>query len=503
MLKKLLLIIHILQNITSLTLNLKTITIKKNNFRNLNSDSTLYGNAHIEKYYYVNLYLGKLGIKQSYLLDTGSTITTSPCNLCKDCGKHKNNYYPISNDSIIKCEDPNCYLVNSNCYREECDFMISYLEGSNLEGIFVNEIVRFGDNFTNQKLNYIPIGCTTKESHLFRDQLADGIIGLSFSEYNFVSILKKSNIVKKNIFSICLSQYGGYFTIEDINKKYHLSNNISYTNIEWGNHYYINVNSINILNETIDISNRIFIDSGTTYTYFPTNITNLIIKIFRNICNKKENKNKCGIYERNKNYGACFYFNNNDEILYAINNIFPNITFNINNDLEYIWTPKNYYYNFSSVENNSICLGFNDEIGSFILGSTWMRGYDIIFDNENEKIGFVMSDCNKGIIDNNGEDLPIINNKNDDNNKIIDKNICDEVKESGNQKFYIFYILILGALIGGFVLFIFAIFNLRRGRNFLWFKIDGEKLIKNPNINIEMNSNKNYFNEYGLFPDNK
>ena len=500
--KKLIFIIYIVKKIISLTLNIKSTTIK-NNIRKLNSDSTLYGNAHIEKYYYVNLYLGKLGIKQSYLLDTGSSITTSPCNLCKDCGKHKNNYYSISNETIINCDDPKCYMVNSNCFEGDCNFIIGYLEGSNLEGIYVNEIVRFGDNYTNQKLNYIPIGCTTKETHLFRDQLADGIIGLSNSEYNFVSVLKKNNIIKKNIFSICLSQFGGYFTIDDINKKYHLSKNILYTNIEWGSHFYIKVNSINVLNETIDISKRIFIDSGTTYTYFPTNITNIIIKKIRNICNKEENKNKCGIYERNKNYGACFYFNNNDEILYAINNIFPNITFNINNDLEYIWIPKNYYYNFSSVENNSICLGFNDEVGSFIFGSTWMRGYDIIFDNENEKIGFVMSDCNKGIIDNIGEDLPIIDNKNDVDNKLIDKNICDDITESNNWNYYIIYILILGVLIGGFLLFIFAIFNLRRGRNFLLFKIEGEQMVKNPKPIIEMNSNKFFSNEFGLFPDNK
>ena len=501
--KKLLLIIYILKKIISLTLNLKSITIKKNDLRNLNSDSTLYGNAHIEKYYYVNLYLGKLGIKHSYLLDTGSSITTSPCNLCKDCGKHKHNYYSISNETIIKCEDPKCIEVYSDCFEGECNFMISYLEGSSLEGIYINEIVRFGDNFTNQNLNYIPIGCTTKETHLFRDQLADGIMGLSNSEYNFVSILKKNNIIKKNIFSICLSQYGGYFTIDDINTKYHLSNKILYTNIEWGNHFYIKLNSINILNETIDISKRVFIDSGTTYTYFSTNITNIIIKKIRSICNKKENKNKCGIYERNKNYGACFYFKNNDEILYAINNIFPNITFNINNDLEYIWIPKNYYYNFSSVENNSICLGFNDEIGGFILGSTWMRGYDIIFDSEKEKVGFVMSDCNKGIIDNTGEDLPIIDNNNDVDDKLIDKNICDEVNKSNNGKFYIIYIFILGVLIGGFILFIFAIFNLRRGRNFLCFKIEGENMVKNIKPIVEMISNKSISNEYGLFPDNK
>ena len=484
MLKKLILIIHILQKITSLTLNLKTITIKKNNFRNLNSDSTLYGNAHIEKYYYVNLYLGKLGIKQSYLLDTGSTITTSPCNLCKDCGKHKNNYYPISNDSIIKCEDPNCYLVNSNCYREVCDFMISYLEGSNLEGIFVNEIVRFGDNFTNQKLNYIPIGCTTKESHLFRDQLADGIIGLSFSEYNFVSILKRSNIIKKNIFSICLSQYGGYFTIEDINKKYHLSNNISYTNIEWGNHYYINVNSINILNETIDISNRIFIDSGTTYTYFPSYYGNKIIDKINEICNKENNKNKCGKYEEINNFGSCYSFNNKKDIIYALDNIFPNITFILNNNIKYIWRPYDYYFNYS----NKICLGFTEMGNKFILGSTWMRGHDIIFNRENFTIGFVEADCNKGI----NYNLQDLDDKENENNF---NGFC--IRNFGLLYFFLF---ILGILFIISIIFIISINKLRKGKKFLFFQNEENQLKIISNHNIEIKKKKKIEDKYNLLP---
>ena len=484
---KIIIIVQIIQKLKGLTFEIKTIKNEKI-FRNLNSNSQIYGNSHILNYYYTNLYLGKLGKKQSYLLDTGSSITSSPCNLCLECGNHKNNYFQILDENILKCHDDKCTMVNNNCYDDNnnCSFIVTYLDSSHLEGIYVNEIVRFGDNYLNQKINYIPIGCTIKETHFFKKQLADGIMGLSNSNKNFITILKNHGIIKKNIFSICLSQLGGYFTIEEINNKHHLSNQILYTEMIDYRYYIINVTSITINNKSINVLKKAIIDSGTTYTYFPSEITNYLIKIIRQICNKK-----CGKFERKREFGGCFYFRNNEEMLYAINNIFPNITFSINNEINYIWTPQNYYYNFSLKENNSFCLGFSSDYENFILGSTWMKGYDIIFDREDNKIGFVVSNCN--FYNNNGEEENVIDN-NYDNENIIDKNICDNFPNS-----IFIYLFVCGILVAILIMFFLGICFLRRGNNFLWIKFEKEKLIMNPNINIELNSSNNSTSNYALF----
>ena len=141
----------------------------------------VYGSAFKLNYYYSNLYLGNDMQKQGYILDTGSTITTSTCSpICKHCGKHICPAYDIkTDDKIISCNDEKCKLVTSKCNgsTNKCSFSISYSEGSSLSGVYINEIVRFGENYKEQIGTFVPIGCTTDENHLFYTQDANGIMG--------------------------------------------------------------------------------------------------------------------------------------------------------------------------------------------------------------------------------------------------------------------------------------------------------------------------------------
>ena len=51
-------------------------------------------------------------------------------------------------------------------------------------------------------------------------------MGLQKSDKSFPSILYKLNIINKNIFSLCLAEEGGYFTVGEILSEAHLNNNI-------------------------------------------------------------------------------------------------------------------------------------------------------------------------------------------------------------------------------------------------------------------------------------
>ena len=467
--------------INSISFDLKTTKLKPN-FRNL--DSTIFGNSHILYYYYANLYLGKKGIKQSYILDTGSSITTSPCELCKECGKHKNKYFKINNENIIKCNSDKCNMVRNNCNNDLCTFQISYDEGSSLKGIYINELIRFGDNFNDTNYFFFPIGCTIKETHLFKTQLADGIMGLSNSNINFVSILKNNGIIKNNIFSLCLAQNGGFFTIDEIQYKYHLSNKINYVKISNSDFYNLEILNISISNEVIIINSNAIIDSGTTYTYIPSFFGNKIVNKINEICNNENNKNKCGKYEEINNFGSCYSFNNKKDIIYALDNIFPNITFILNNNIKYIWRPYDYYFNYS----NKICLGFTYMGNRFILGSTWMRGHDIIFNRDNFSIGFVEADCNKGI----NYNLQDLDDKENENNF---NGFC--IRNFGLLYFYLF---ILGILFILSIILIITINKLRKGKKFLFFQNEENQLKIISNHNIEMNIQKKIEDKYNLLP---
>jgi hypothetical protein len=91
-----------------------------------------------------------------------------------------------------------------------------------LKGVYIDEEIRFGSDYKNQKAYKMPIGCTKEENHLFYTQDANGIMGLANSEYNFVEILYKNGAIKNSIFSLCFSQLGGIFNIEEINNKTHI-----------------------------------------------------------------------------------------------------------------------------------------------------------------------------------------------------------------------------------------------------------------------------------------
>ena len=469
----------------------QTKTSSFTSLRNLLSDTSVYGSSYALNYYYANLYLGTPPIKQSYIIDTGSSITTAPCQpFCQNCGKHLNSYYTVNNtDSVVSCDSSQCSMVqSSSCNKEkQCTFSISYSEGSSLSGIFINETIRIGDDFKASEGYYLPIGCTVRENNLFLTQLADGIMGLSNSDKNFVTMLYNEKIIKRNLFSLCLSQKGGYFSIEDINTKYH-SEPIKYITINKSGFYNININSITINALKIPLlkdgkqTYGAIVDSGTTVTYIPSDLANKIINEINNHCSKEENKGQCGIYQNDKELGPCFTFDNETHLENALN-VWPNITFDINGEYSYVWTPKNYYFNDTDDKGNyKACLGFLETFGTrFTLGSTWMHGHDILFNRETNSIAFVRADCDRGNPNPTGEED--FNDLEKEEKERKEKCYKQDVNKA--KKVAIAYTIVSIVLIAIIVFLSIAICKLKKGKNFLCIKMVTMNDIGNTRIDID------------------
>ena len=387
----------------------------KNHHRKLTTQD-IFGSAFKVNYYYSNLYLGEQSKKQSYILDTGSSITTSTCKqTCEKCGKHINPYHNIKNkNNILSCNSKKCSMVTSQCDRSKrCSFSISYAEGSSLKGIYINELIKFGNNYKNQKGIYAPIGCTQSETHLFLTQEADGIMGLSNTDKNFVDILYNLGGINNKIFGLCYGQLGGYFSIGSVETKHH-KEKIKYVEMKLNRNKYFEVDINNITVNNIKIKNyemskfSNFLDSGTTLSFFPNSIFDELISIFDNEC-KKFGDNKCGKYKYISDYGACYIFDNNTHLNNAIKNFWPVITFFIS-DYKYKWKPEYYFFNISDKGKIEACLGIAKGGGSrFTFGSTWFIGHDIIFDRGNKLIGFAEAECFQNIKINGTNGLEIFN----------------------------------------------------------------------------------------------
>ena len=66
---------------------------------------TVYSDSFSKNYYYTTLYVGHKRVRQSYIIDTTSSIMASPCAPCEECGKHKSPiYYDIDHShKPLKC----------------------------------------------------------------------------------------------------------------------------------------------------------------------------------------------------------------------------------------------------------------------------------------------------------------------------------------------------------------------------------------------------------------
>ena len=411
---------------------------------------------------------------------------------CKRCGHHSNSYYIVDDEKkIISCENKLCGFLDSFCdssNKNYCSFKIYFSENSLLKGIYINDSFSFENENLKNKI-FIPIGCTTYEDNLFYMQKADGIIGLSNSGNNLVNILYDLKVLKNNLFSICLSQNGGYFSFSEIYNKYH-KENISYININKNTYFYeVNISEIFINNNEIINKTKLFpatIDSGTTLTQVPIIFSNKIIDYIQEKCEKLENDQiLCGEYYFHKELNYCLKFDSNLYLLNAIENIWPNITFLLNNKYYYIWQPKNYFFNISNNEEIVGCLGFIPSYANkFILGANWMISHDIIFDNGNNLIGFVESDCSM----NNTVDNDI-----DDTVQPFNENVFDF---GGNDKFkFIFYVCIIFILIVIIIFLVISILYLRKGKNLLCFRVSNrlieEEFLENEREKKSIKDKKN------------
>ena len=392
----------------SSTLNTKTLKFHSKLLQ------TVYSDSFSKNYYYTTLYVGHNRVKQTYIIDTTSSIMASPCAPCEECGKHKNPvYYDLDHlHKPLKCKSKICHLTSANSCKNkklkflsnaQCSFKSRRAGGDGIMGYFMNDIVYFEtDKKTNLPLyrklyrSYaIPVGCTTAESGEYKELRTDGIIGMNNDPKGFMSILYNLKVVNRNIFTLCFSLRGGYMSLGEVENTYHKSTNIEYIPLLDSNIYYlvklnsikVGSNSSNILKNPVIAS----IDTGNSISYFPSNIFKSFLKQFKSFCG-----DKCGNLTYIDELGYCAPFQDRESLFKSIYQYWPNITLNFG-ESEYIWKPINYYYYHLNYSDRKACLGIDyHSDDKVILGSNFIHNHDIIFDRQKQRLGFVEADCSRG-----------------------------------------------------------------------------------------------------------
>ena len=379
---------------------------------------TVYSDSYSKNFYYTTLYVGDNKVRQTYVIDTGSTIMASPCSPCAECGTHKNPFYYDLNRSHkpLKCSSSICKLTPaSNCLTKKlkllasntCSFKIKREDEDGIAGYYMRDIVymetdrRVNNSVFHRKIyrSYaLPVGCTTKESGKYKTLNTDGIMGMNNNPNSFISLLYNLKVINQNLFTLCFGLRGGYMSLGEIDKTYHKQDTIKYVPLLSSNVYYlVKLDSIQF-NEITPHS--IFkapvvasIETGNTISYFPSIIFKSIITNFKAFCDEKVGR--CGNFTYDSELGYCAPFPDRESLFKAVFNYWPNITLYFG-DAEYQWKPINYYYYYFQKDVRKACLGFDYHSSDrVILGANFIHGYDIIFDRQNQKLGFVLSDCSR------------------------------------------------------------------------------------------------------------
>ena len=359
--------------------------------------SMLNGESHNGKnYYYATLYIGEEKKPHNFLLDTTSSLISYQCKFHSSITSP--NFEITKEKDIINCQNGTCpNYPYSFCSNNQCHYEYNY-NNSTFKGKYAKNYI----SLSTEIQSYIfPMGCSNSDFNEYFYSNADGILGLNYNN-SFVNLLYQKKLLQKNLFSMCLnSNQGGYLSFgqiiennkeeKDYNKK--IINYVYYTPTQNGM-YKLSMSSFHI-DDGLDLLNGnevdSIIDSLSTKTFLTETLYNSFILEFLVKCQKM--KNNCNNIQKIENIGFCSVFKSKQKIINSIDKYWPPINIAVNGYNLSI-KPKNYFVPYLSSGKINACVGFGKSNTNYnILGTSFMNGYDVIFDNENKRIGFIESNC--------------------------------------------------------------------------------------------------------------
>jgi transcription elongation factor Elf1 len=341
--------------------------------------------------------------RQTLIVDTGSRLTAFPCQPhCPNCGTHASDQFHLDKSSsyeVMPCSS--CLLSKTNtCYNDRCEIEQSYTEGSSWRAFEVVDKVWLGTEDENasveeHKSYAVPFtfGCQVAEEGLFKQQYADGIMGLSMYTQTLAGTFHQYNSIPHESFSLCFNKVGGYLALGGTAQNHHLAP-MQFTPFATKNTWYysVTVNSVyvgshklpGVLMQYMNEFKGTIVDSGTTDTFLPVKIAKPFVKAWQGISGKR-------------------YSNSLQLYTYEEFRQLPTITFELGGGLRWEVEPMNYMEDVS--DNTRLSLtpwhgkrGFisrmyvNEPKGA-VLGSNAMMNHELYFDISNRRMGVAKASC--------------------------------------------------------------------------------------------------------------
>ncbi|KAJ1698807.1 hypothetical protein LUZ63_007319 [Rhynchospora breviuscula] len=369
----------------------------------------IQGNVYPDGQYYTSIFVGNPPRPYYLDVDTGSDLTWIQCDApCTNCAKGPHPLYRPAKGKIVPPRDSLCQELQGNqnyCATcRQCDYEIEYADRSSSVGVLARDemhlITSDGDK---EKLSFV-FGCAYDQ----RGQLlaspakTDGILGLSGARISLPSQLANQGVIS-NIIGHCITSEpsgGGYLFLGD--------DYVPRWGVTWvstlnglSSLYHTSVQKMRFGNQELSAGGQgnkliqVIFDSGSSYTYFPHDAYTNLVSSLKSISSLVQD-------DSDKTLPLCW---KTDFPISSINDVkkyFKPVTLHFANrwlfvPTTYVIPPEGYLI---ISEKGNVCLGIFDGMdvqhgSTIILGDISLRGKLVIYDNEQNRIGWVQSNCVK------------------------------------------------------------------------------------------------------------
>ncbi|XP_014496527.1 aspartic proteinase-like protein 2 [Vigna radiata var. radiata] len=364
--------------------------------------------------YFTKVQLGTPPVEFYVQIDTGSDVLWVSCNSCSGCPQTSGlqiqlNFFDpgsSSTSSLIACSDQRCnsgiQSSDASCSSQnnQCSYTFQYGDGSGTSGYYVSDMMHlntiFEGSVTTNSTAPVVFGCSNQQSGDLTksDRAVDGIFGFGQQEMSVISQLSSQGIAPR-VFSHCLkgdSSGGGILVLGEI-----VEPNIVYTSLVPAQpHYNLNLQSISVNGQTLQIDSSVFatsnnrgtiVDSGTTLAYlaeeaydpFVNAITATIPQSVRTVVSRG---NQCYL------------------LTTSVTDVFPQVSLNFAGGASMLLRPQDYLIQQNSIGGAAVwCIGFQKLQGQgvTILGDLVLKDKIVVYDLAGQRIGWANFDCSLSV----------------------------------------------------------------------------------------------------------
>lgn len=370
------------------------------------------GNIYPDGLYYTYMLVGNPPRPYFLDVDTGSDLTWIQCDApCTSCAKGPHPFYKPKKQNLITSSNSYCTEVQkfqaTKCETcQQCDYEIEYADHSSSIGVLAKDDFQLTSSNGSLVKSNLVFGCAYDQQGLLLNSLSktDGILGLSWGKISLASQLANHGNVK-NVVAHCLAADagdGGFVLLGNDFVPHKKMAWVPMVHSPLSYAYRAELTKITYGGKQLDLRNKdpvrsLLFDSGSSYTYFAQKAYSDLV------ANLKDDTSGAFFQDASDDtLPICWKANFRVRSVSEVKHFFKPL------DIQFgskwwigstkLKIPPEGYLIISNKGN--ICLGIlegsNVHDGStVILGDISLRGQLFVFDNENQKIGWIKSDCIK------------------------------------------------------------------------------------------------------------